>query len=127
MRFRSKSVICSAAELKKVTAAGGLTRGGLHHGHTFLTLSILRGYDNLIFDMADDDPRLRRLIAMVEEFNAETVRRYLDLGVEWMGYAEDLGMQVGPMLSPEHFRKYIKPSYQRLMAPAREAGCIYYS
>jgi uroporphyrinogen decarboxylase len=41
-----------------------------------------------------------------------------------MGYAEDLGMQVGPMLSPEHLRKYIKPSYQRLMAPAREAGCI---
>ncbi|MBC8230383.1 hypothetical protein H8E77_12625 [bacterium] len=33
-------------------------------------------------------------------------------------------MQVGPMLSPKHFRKYIKPSYQRLMSPAREAGCI---
>jgi uroporphyrinogen decarboxylase len=37
---------------------------------------------------------------------------------------EDLGMQVGPMLSPEHLRKYIKPSYERLMKPARNAGCI---
>jgi uroporphyrinogen decarboxylase len=33
-------------------------------------------------------------------------------------------MQVGPMLSPVDFRRYIKPSYQRLMAPAHEAGCI---
>lgn len=33
-------------------------------------------------------------------------------------------MQVGPMLSPGTFRKYIKPSYQRLMGPAREAGCM---
>jgi uroporphyrinogen decarboxylase len=33
-------------------------------------------------------------------------------------------MQLGPMLSPEHFRRYIKPSYQRLFGRAREAGCI---
>ena len=31
-------------------------------------------------------------------------------------------MQVGPMLSPEFFRTYIKPSYQRIMQPARDAG-----
>jgi uroporphyrinogen-III decarboxylase len=41
-----------------------------------------------------------------------------------MTYPEDLGMQVGPMLSPDHFRKYIKPVYQKLMKPAREQGCI---
>ena len=28
------------------------------------------------------------------------------------------------MLSPDMFREYIKPSYQRLMKPARGAGCI---
>ena len=33
-------------------------------------------------------------------------------------------MQSGPMLSPEQFRKHIKPVYERLMRPAREAGCI---
>ena len=39
-----------------------------------------------------------------------------------MEYPEDLGMQVGPMLSPEMFRRYIKPAYQRIMQPARDAG-----
>ena len=28
------------------------------------------------------------------------------------------------MLSPGHFKKYIRPSYARLIEPAREAGCI---
>jgi len=61
---------------------------------------------------------------MVEDFNMAIVQRYIDLGADWIGYPEDLGMQKGPMLSPKHFRKYIKPTYQRLIAPAREAGCI---
>jgi len=33
-------------------------------------------------------------------------------------------MQKGPMVSPGHFRKYIKPIYESLMGPAREAGCL---
>jgi len=114
--------------IKKRTAEhkenGHLTSGSLRHGHTFLTLTYLRGYENLIFDLCDEPPQLNDLIAMVEDFNLEVVRRYVEAGVEWMGYPEDLGMQQGPMLSPEHFRKYIKPTYQRLVAPAQDSGCI---
>jgi len=113
-----------AERLRKARAEGRLASGGLRHGHTFMTLMYIRGYEDLLCDMADDEPRLRRLIGMVEQFNLAIVVRYLELGVEWMGYAEDLGMQVGPMLSPEQFRKFIKPTYERLMAPARRKGVI---
>lgn len=111
-------------QVKRDIAASpdALHMGGLRHGHTFLQLCDLRGYQNLMFDMADEEPRLWKLIEMVENFNMGIIRHYLDCGAEVMTYAEDLGMQVGPMLSPDHFRKYIKPSYQRLMRPAREAG-----
>ena len=101
-----------------------IARGGLTHGHTFLKLCDIRGYENLMFDMADGEPRLIELIRMVEQFNLGIVRHYIDAGAEYMGYAEDLGMQVGPMVSPGHFRTYIKPTYERLTAPARQAGCI---
>jgi uroporphyrinogen-III decarboxylase len=75
--------------------------------------------------MADGEPRLSDLIDMIEVYNTKLVNNYIDrFEVEWMGFAEDLGMQRGPMLSPEHFRKYIKPSYQRMMKIARDAGCI---
>ena len=98
--------------------------GGLRHGHTFLQLCDIRGYENLMFDMIDEEPLLWELIDLVENFNMEIVRRYIDAGADCLAYAEDLGMQVGPMLSPEHFRKYIQPSYKRLMKPAKDADLM---
>ena len=114
-------------EAEQIRLAGEAGRYGvasLEHGHTFLRLSYLRGYENLLFDMVDGHPRLQQVIDMVETFNLALVRRYLDLSVAMLCYPEDLGMQNGPMLSPSLFRQYIKPVYERLTAPAREAGCL---
>jgi len=115
-----------AHDFETAAANNKLAMGGVRHGHTFLTLADIRGYENLMFDMTDNDTRLWKLIEMVEIFNTQIVQRYIQAGAEWMSYPEDLGMQVGPMISPNHFRKYIKPSYQRLMAMGHDAGCIVY-
>jgi hypothetical protein len=103
---------------------GKRVAGTLEHGHAFLRLSYLRGYENLLLDMADADKRLWRLIEMVESFSMGIVRRYVDLGAAMMRYPEDLGAQHGPMLAPEHFRTNIKPIYEHLIARARQAGCV---
>lgn len=116
-----ESVARAIAESK---ARGELYQAGLRHGHTFLQLCDIRGYEALTIDMADDEPRLRQLIEMLEGFNTALVERYIRAGAEWMSYPEDLGMQVGPMISPRHFRKFIQPSYRRMMRPAIDAGCI---
>lgn len=116
-----------AAEAERLQAAkarGNLAMALLRHGHTFLQLVDIRGYENLMFDMIDGEPRLMRLIELIEDFNLVLVQRYIDLGADFIAYPEDLGMQIGPMLSPDHFRKYIKPSYQRIIQPAREHGLI---
>jgi len=101
-----------------------LTSGALMHGHLFLLMENLRGYENLIFDMMDGEPRLWKLIAMIESFSMVIVRRYVALGVDVMRYPEDLGAQDRPMLSPSLFRRYVAPSYTRLMAPAKKAGIL---
>ena len=108
----------------KAKSEGKYYVGSMEHGHTFQRLSYLRGYENLLFDMTDRETRLLRLIEMVETFNAGIVERYIDAGSAMICYPEDLGMQRGPMLSPEHFRTYIKPIYERIMAPAHKAGCL---
>jgi len=112
------------AGVTELKANGELVYGGLPHGHTFMRLQYIRGYENLLLDMMDEDSRLMRLMKMLEEFNHEYVLKWLELGPDIMSYPEDLGMQIGPMLSPDNFRKYIKPVYQRLMKPARDRGCI---
>jgi uroporphyrinogen-III decarboxylase len=111
-------------KILKAKKEGKHVAGSLEHGHAFLRLSYLRGYENLLLDMADTDKRLWRLIEMVESFSMAIVGRYVDLGAAMMRYPEDLGAQFGPMLAPEHFRMYIKPIYEHLVAPARKAGCL---
>jgi uroporphyrinogen decarboxylase len=126
-----------AAEARDIRSRGEHCAGSLEHGHAFLRLTYLRGYENLLFDMMDAEPRrgspnamdgvggpLDRLIDMVARFSEGIVRRYLDLGVAMMCYPEDLGAQHGPMLSPALFRRFIRPIYERLTAPARQAGCL---
>jgi uroporphyrinogen decarboxylase len=111
-------------EILNAKADGKHGVGSLEHGHAFLRLSYLRGYENLLLDMADGEKRLWQLIEMVESFSEAIVQRYIDCGVALMRYPEDLGMQLGPMLSPEHFKTYIRPIYEHVMAPAREAGSL---
>lgn len=101
---------------------GGSFNGRLRHGHTFLQLCDLRGYENLIYDMMDEEPMLDKLIEELTEFNLSIVKRFIRNGCSSVLYPEDLGMQVGPMISPDMFRRYIKPSYVKIMKPARDAG-----
>ena len=94
--------------------------GGLEHGFLFLRLTYLRGFENLLLDMADHHPLLGRLVEMIEAFSREVLRRYLDIGVDMMCFPEDLGAQESALLSPALFREYIRPVYTRLMAPAKK-------
>ena len=105
-------------------ARGELTVGKLRHGHTFLQLCDICSYEKLLCAMADEERVLDELIKGLSDFNCAIVRKFLDMGVDMVKIPEDLGMQYGPMLSPEQFRKYIKPSYRRMMDMVRAEGKI---
>ena len=100
--------------------------GGLAHGFMYMRLFYLRGFENLMLDMATNDPRLRKLIRMVEDYNTAVIREYLALGAEYMSFGDDLGMQRSLPMSPHMWRKLIKPSYERMFRPCREAGVPIY-
>ncbi len=106
---------------------GGLARGGgLQHGFMYMRLYYLRGFENLLIDLATDEPRLGQLIAMVEGYNSAVIARYLDLGAEYMSFGDDLGMQRSLPMSPAMWRKFIKPSYERMLAPCRSGDVPVY-
>ena len=96
-----------------------LRSGEIGHGHTFLKMIDILGYEKALFAMHDDAPELPLLLDKIEKFNRALVERFISYAdVQWLGYAEDLGMQVGPMLSPQMFRHYILPIYRNIMAEA---------
>ncbi len=106
---------------------GGLRAGsGLHHGFMFMRLYYLRGFENLMIDIGTADPRLETLIAMVLEQNQRVVDRYIELGVEYMSFGDDLGNQVNLPISPASWREYIGPCYAQLYGACRDAGAHVY-
>lgn len=102
-----------------------LRSGEIGHGHTFLKLIDILGYEQALYAMFDEAPNLQVVLDKLMAFNLGLVERFISYAdVEWLGYAEDLGMQSGPMLSPDMFKKWIMPVYRTIMEPAEKAGCI---
>ncbi len=84
----------------------------------FYFSSELLGYNEYMLDLALDTSRIEVLVEKVLEWMIEFTSRYLDevgeyVEVWWMG--DDWGMQTGPIMAPETFRKMFKPKYRRLI------------
>jgi len=92
----------------------------------FDRLYFLRGFKNLMIDIATDDPHLPRLIHMLLDYEMRLVKKWLEIGVDMISFHTDIGTQKGLMISPAKFRKYIKPLYERIFMTCRNAGTHVY-
>ena len=110
--------------VKEAKARGEIVSGGTEHGFLFLRHTYLRGFDNAMLDYADEDAHenLGRIYDMIIAHNMKIVEYNIRRGSDYMQFAEDLGTQTGTIVSPETFRKWIKPAYAALMQPCKKAG-----
>jgi len=105
---------------------GALAGGGLEHGFFLMRLTYLRGFENLMADLAAGAPELPRLIEMVGGFSQVVVGKWLEMGVDQVTFGEDLGAQTASVISPAMLRQWVAPTYRALMRPCREAGAHVY-
>jgi len=111
-------------DLAEAHARGELLTGSLEHGFLFLRLSYLRGFENMLMDMATAPAQFQQLIDMVTGFNEKIVRQYLDIGIDVLEAGDDLGTQTASICGARHFHRWITPAYQRLFRPCRRAGTL---
>jgi uroporphyrinogen decarboxylase len=91
-------------------------------------LIALRGFENAMMDLATHPPELSRLLGILLDYSMKQVKRWLQIGVDVMHFHSDIGTQRGLMMSPEHFRKHLKPMYKALFRTCRDAGShVFYS
>ena len=84
--------------MKQAAAKGSLRLG--YAERLFDRLYFLRGFENLMIDIATDDRRLPRLIDMLLEYEQKFVRKWLAIGVDAIAFHTDIGTQNGLMISP---------------------------
>ena len=112
----------AAENLQKTKDDGGVAVGGTDHGFMFLRMTYLRGFENFMLDVADPTPESVELIRLVEEYWADVVRRWIEVGVDQISIGDDLGLQHALPVSPEAWRHVLKPSFERIMSQCKDAG-----
>jgi uroporphyrinogen decarboxylase len=108
---------------------------GLPHGFMYLRLADLRGFEELMVDIAEEAPELDILIEKVLQYNIRQLELLLESNNnDVLYFGDDLGMQKSLPMSPKKWRKYLKPCYKTLYDMVHKAnryvymhtdGCIY--
>ena len=112
--------------VEKAAREGRLTSGGVAHGFMVMRMWYLRGFENLMLDMAEGRPELWRLVRVLTDHNMTIIREWLSMKVDMLSFGEDLGTQAASIVSPRAFREWIVPAYKELMRPCTDAGCEVY-
>ncbi len=98
----------------------------LPHGFHFMLMWDLRGFENLMIDMITEEPRLTELMNIIMSYNKYSVLKIIDLGTEFLGLAEDLGIQNNLPVSKELWDRYVKPGYEVTAGEAKKRGIPVY-
>ncbi len=111
----------TAREIRK--RSDYLLSGGNFAAHVFASSQILRGWDVFLLDLLERplfaEALMERLVeAYCERFDRywSSLGQYLDVVV----VSDDLGTQKAPILSPDLYRKRIKPYHKRLYSYIKE-------
>jgi uroporphyrinogen decarboxylase len=84
--------------------------------------SRLRGMEQTLIDLVTDNPAGLLLAKRRVDLQLEVIRRTIEAcgdRVDFLWIGEDLGSQNGPLISPDVFRKHIRPLLQKFVDLAR--------
>ncbi|MEW6231284.1 MAG: uroporphyrinogen decarboxylase family protein [Chloroflexota bacterium] len=101
---------------------------GAFGGNVLEAAQSLRGFEQCMLDLAGNKAFASALLQRITEVNLENLRRYLEAVGEYIQviqFGDDLGMQTGPLISPEAYRQLLKPCHQRLYRYVKDHSSLY--
>ncbi len=79
----------------------------------------LRGYDQLMIDLATDFEKANQILDIPFSYHKIVTQRLVRLGVDMIWLGDDVGAQNAMLMSPKMWRKYFKPRMAELIASLR--------
>lgn len=88
----------------------------------FQRMFYLRGFENLMLDLAERRAEAIMLRDRIVEFMLKRIEIWLGYGVDGLFFRDDWGTQQDLMIQPALWREVFKPAYQRLFAAVHGVG-----
>jgi uroporphyrinogen decarboxylase len=82
----------------------------------FETAWALRGYEQLMMDMAADAGTANRVLDISFQYHKAVTEKLVQLGVDMIWLGDDVGGQSSMLMSPKMWRRYLKPRMVELIA-----------
>ena len=82
----------------------------------------LMGFENLMIAIAEENPHLDAFFRKIGDFQVAVAERFVTCGVDGARIGDDYGSQDGLLMSPEKWRRYIKPNLRRMYGVYQKAG-----
>ena len=112
--------------MEKLDAArkeGKIIYGG--HGYfLFERAWALAGMDAFFTGLYNHPEEIRFMLHKIAEYAKKVFDRYLEIGVDGVGFSEDLGSQKALMMSPAQFREFLLPEYAYIFETLRAENKI---
>jgi len=92
--------------------------------HLLAAGTLLRGYEQFMVDLLTEEAMVEALLEILMDGYTKRIDRYapaLKGSVDVVLFNDDLGTQQGPIVSPELYRRFIKPRQARLFSYAKKA------
>ena len=107
-----------AEEVRALHARGVASLGNIHSA--FLERAwYIRGMENLMMDMACDDPMATLLLDRVADMSLSRALLFADAGVDLLFMGDDIGMQQSTMMSEAMYCKWLAPRLARIISEVK--------
>lgn len=93
--------------------------------HYLQSGQLLRGYEQFMADLLTDEPLVRRFWDKLHEVYLERAAMFFKAcgaSIDVVFFTDDLGSQQGAMISPDLYRKLLKPYWKELIALVKQHG-----
>ena len=92
-------------------------------GHDAFEFShYLRGMERLLMDYVLDPEFVRRLARVVMDYKRRVLERAAELGADILCTGDDYAHNRAPIMSPEHFERFVLPYLEEAVQVAKRAG-----
>jgi uroporphyrinogen decarboxylase len=88
----------------------------------FERLWMLRGFSNMLLDPYTNEREFCDLRDRIVDYNLAIIDQWLERGVDGVFFSDDWGSQRGLLISPDDWRRFYKPSYERMFERALDGG-----